>query len=202
MFENLSNRDYVLIIDKSGSMSETDTKSGSRWSYAQESTLALAREIEKLDPDGITVIVFSAKFRVYENVTSATVKNVFSENSPMGGTDLAPVLEHVFSDYLKRKANGQTKPNGEICIVVTDGQPDSQTAVAKAISEFTYKLSSGDDEYGILFCQVGNNSEASAFLSYLDNNLSAAKFDIVDTKTFDEIADIGIFEALNAALVD
>jgi len=52
----LENRDYTVIIDKSGSMSTPDQRGGrSRWEEAQEATMALARKCEQLDPDGITV---------------------------------------------------------------------------------------------------------------------------------------------------
>jgi hypothetical protein len=199
----LKNRDYVILIDKSGSMSGNDLPNGqTRWKFAEESTIAMARKIEQFDPDGINVVLFNSSFREYENTTSATVANIFLENDPMGGTSLHQPLQHIFNSYLKRKAAGQTQPNGEILVVITDGAPDSQADVARVISEFTHKLDNGDGEYGILFCQVGYDSGASAFLNYLDNNLGGAKFDIVDTKTFDEIANIGILEALNAALVD
>jgi hypothetical protein len=47
---NLLTRDQTLILDKSGSMSTPDEPGGkSRWAYAQESTLALARKCEQLD---------------------------------------------------------------------------------------------------------------------------------------------------------
>ena len=60
----LENRDYTLIIDKSGSMSTKDKPGGaSRWQIMQESALALAHKCEELDPDGITVYLFSGKFR-------------------------------------------------------------------------------------------------------------------------------------------
>lgn len=55
----LENRDYTLIIDKSGSMATPDQKGGrNRWVTAQESTLALASKCEQFDPDGITLYVF------------------------------------------------------------------------------------------------------------------------------------------------
>ena len=66
----IENRDYTLIIDKSGSMSTGDQPGGkTRWQAAEESTLALAQECEQLDPDGITVYLFSGRFRRYDNVT-------------------------------------------------------------------------------------------------------------------------------------
>lgn len=55
----LMNRDYVLVIDKSGSMSETDCPAGkSRWDYAKESTLAISQKLAEFDPDGISIYTF------------------------------------------------------------------------------------------------------------------------------------------------
>jgi len=57
--ERLKNRDYYVVIDKSGSMEESDTPSGqTRWEYCQESTQAIARKLNEFDPDGITVVTF------------------------------------------------------------------------------------------------------------------------------------------------
>lgn len=79
--DQLKNRDYVLVLDKSGSMETKDTPTGqSRWDYAKESTMAVATKIAEYDPDGITVIPFAGSFKVYDNVTPATVQNIFSEN--------------------------------------------------------------------------------------------------------------------------
>lgn len=203
--EKLKNRDYVLVIDKSGSMEETDTPTGqTRWDYAKESTLAVAKKITELDPDGITVTTFSSSFKTYENTDEKKVKQIFQENSPMGGTTLAPVLKAAFADFNKRKAAGSLKPNGEIMMVVTDGQPSDETEVAKEIVNFTKTLDNGDDQYGISFIQVGKDAHAAAFLKRLDDNLQSegAKFDIVDTKTMDELENIGLTEALVAALED
>ena len=47
----VQDRDYTLIIDKSGSMSISDRPGGkTRWDTAQESTMALARKCEEIDP--------------------------------------------------------------------------------------------------------------------------------------------------------
>lgn len=205
--EKLKNRDYVLVLDKSGSMVETDTPTGkSRWEYAKESTLAIAQKISELDPDGITVIPFAGSFKVYENTTPQKVAQVFQENSPMGGTVLAPVLHRIFSDYLARKKAGHAKPNGEICMVITDGQPNDEDDVAKEIVWFGNQLpaATADEEYGISFIQVGKDAHAASYLKRLDDGLSreGAKFDIVNTKTMDELENCGLTEALIAALED
>ena len=106
----LKNRDYYVVIDKSGSMEERDTPTGvSRWQYCQESTNAIAKKLNEYDPDGITVVPFSSSHKWYPNTTPETVKNVFAENSPMGGTNLAPALQACFDDYLANKKAGKLK---------------------------------------------------------------------------------------------
>lgn len=201
----LQNRDYTIILDKSGSMTASDTPNGkSRWAYAQESTQAIASTVNQYDPDGLTIIPFSSNFKVYENQTPEKIGEIWKEQSPMGSTVLAPVLKQVFSNYLKRKAAGQAKPNGEMLLVVTDGQPEDEQQVAKEIIAFTKQLENGDDEFGISFIQVGRDAGATAFLKRLDDDLEkqGAKFDIVDTKTIDEVESIGLTETLMAALND
>lgn len=205
MNENLQNRDYVVIIDKSGSMIGTDTPNGqTRFKYAEESTVAIASMLEQYDPDGITVIPFAGNFKVYDNTTAAKVTDVFRENQPMGGTVLAPPLKSVFDNYLAAKKAGTSKANGMIVLVITDGQPSDGPEAAKAISDFTQHLDNGDGEFGLTFIQVGRDVEATKFLKALDDDLvkAGAKFDIVDTKTIDEVEQIGLTETLLAALND
>ena len=199
----MGNRDYYLVIDKSGSMTEKDTPTGvSRWDYCQESTKAIANLIQQYDPDGPSVVFFAAQPKMYPNVTADRVSALFKENSPMGGTNLAPALNAVFTDYLDNKKNGKAKANGALAIVVTDGQPNDENDAAKAIEQFTQKLDNGDDEFGISILQVGRDASATAYLRKLDDSLKGAKFDIVDAKTIDEIESIGLEEAIKAALVD
>jgi Mg-chelatase subunit ChlD len=201
----LENRDYVLVLDKSGSMSEKDCPGGkSRWASSQESTHAIASKVAEWDNDGLTVIPFASTHKVYENTTPAKVTDIFKENEPMGGTTLAPVLKAVFESYKARKKAGTTKPNGELLIVVTDGQPSDEAQVAKEIVAFGNSLENADAEYGIQFLQVGKDQAASQFLKKLDDDLTkqGAKHDIVDTKTMDELENIGLTEALLAALND
>lgn len=203
--DKLKNRDYVILVDKSGSMEGNDTPSGqTRWDYAKESVVAIAKKCGEYDPDGITLAMFAGSFKIYENTTTEKVKDVFTENSPMGSTVLAPPLKAIFDSYKARKKAGQAKANGEILLVITDGQPSDESAVAKTIIEFGNSLDNADDEYGISFFQVGKDPEATKFLKKLDDDLTklGAKHDIVDTKTIDEVEAVGLNEALVAALED
>lgn len=200
----LDNRDYTLIIDKSGSMATPDQKGGrNRWVTAQESTLALASKCEQFDPDGITVYVFSGRFKRYENVTAAKVSQIFLENDPSGTTDLAAVLKHATDDYFQRKASGQTKPNGETILVVTDGEPDDRKAVMKVIIEASRRMDR-DEELAISFIQVGKDPQATRFLKVLDDELQSAgaKFDICDTITMEDMEDFSLSEVLLNAIND
>ncbi|EGJ28870.1 MULTISPECIES: VWA domain-containing protein [Moorena] len=200
----LEQRDYTLIIDKSGSMSIRDQLAGkSRWQMMQESTLALASKCEELDPDGITVYVFAGRFKRYDNVTADKVLQIFQENEPSGRTDLAGVLLDATNDYFKRKASGQTKENGETILVVTDGEPDERKAVMKVIIEASRRIDV-DEELGISFIQIGNDLQATKFLKILDDELqnAGAKFDIVDTVTIDQMEDMTLTEVLINAIID
>ncbi|NJK69753.1 MAG: VWA domain-containing protein [Microcoleus sp. CSU_2_2] len=200
----LLNRDYTIIIDKSGSMYTKDQMGGkSRWALMQESTIALAHKCEELDPDGMTVYLFSGRFKRYDNVTAARVAQVFQENEPSGTTNLAAVLQDALNNYFQRKASGETKQNGETILVVTDGEPDDRKDVMKAIIDASRKIDR-DEELAISFIQVGNAPEATKFLKILDDELQSAgaKFDIVDTVTMDDMEGMTLTEVLLNAITD
>jgi uncharacterized protein with von Willebrand factor type A (vWA) domain len=200
----MEDRDYTLIIDKSGSMSTPDQLGGrSRWDIAQESTLALARKCEQFDPDGITVYLFSGRFRRYDNVTSSKVAQIFQENDPMGTTNLAAVLQDATNNYFQRKASGQTKPNGETILVITDGEPDDRKAVMRVIIEASRHMER-DEELAISLIQVGSDATATRFLKALDDELqgAGAQFDIVDTVTLDDMENMTLAEVLLNAIQD
>ncbi|MFB2833966.1 vWA domain-containing protein [Floridanema evergladense] len=200
----LEERDYTLIIDKSGSMSTPDQQGNrTRWQAAQESTLALARKCEEFDPDGITVYLFSGRFRRYDNVTSDKVAQIFQENDPSGTTDLASVLKNATDSYLERKKSGKTKPNGETILVITDGEPDDRKAVMQVIIEASRQIER-DEELAISLIQVGKDQKATEFLKALDDKLQAAgaQFDIVDTVTLDDMEGFTLSEVLLNAISD
>lgn len=197
-----SQRDYTLIIDKSGSMSQRDQVGGrSRWAAAREGSQALAAKCEELDADGMTLYVFGSRFRRYDNVTAARVARIFEENEPCGGTDLAGVLTHAFDAYFARKARGTARP--ETIVVLTDGEPDDQRAVIKAVLAASRRIDR-DEELAVSFVQVGRDADARRFLKLLDDELvsAGAPFDICDTVTLDEAEEMGLTDVLLAAIHD
>jgi len=213
--EILKNRDYTLIIDKSGSMAIADTDDQkvkseqlikTRWELIEESSIALASKCEKLDPDGITIYTFSSNYIKYSDVTARKVIEIFEDEEPFGNTNLAGVLQAALDDYFQRKASKQTKLNGETILIVTDGKADDTVAVIRTIVDATQKMDS-DEELAISFIQIGADKEASEYLAYLDDQLQqnrGAKFDIVDTISIEQILAQGLTltEVLLRAITD
>jgi uncharacterized protein with von Willebrand factor type A (vWA) domain len=199
----LAQRDYTLIIDKSGSMYTADQAGGkSRWATIQESTIALAHKCESLDPDGITVYVFSGRFKRFDKVTAAKVDQIFQENEPSGSTNLAGVLQDAVNQYFAKKAKGEATA-GETIVVVTDGEPDDRRAVFEVIIKASQQMDK-DEELAISFIQIGKDTQATRFLKALDDDLQGvgAKFDIVDVVTIDDMEDMTLTEVLMNAIAD
>jgi len=113
------------------------------------------------------------------------------------------VLLDATNSYFQRKANGQTKTNGETILIVTDGEPDDRKAVMKVIIEASRRMDR-DEELALSFIQVGTDAQATKFLKILDDELqgAGAKFDIVDTVTMDDMEDMTLSEVLLNAIVD
>lgn len=200
----LADRDVQLIVDKSGSMDTEDCNGKSRWVACQEAVLSLARKIDKVDKDGMVLYAFNDDFKRHEGVTSAHVANLFGEHEPGGSTNLKKVLDHALNDYFQRRSAGKTKPNGELIIVVTDGEPSNTYAeVEKTIIDATKKLDK-DEELAISFLQIGSDTKATKFLKTLDDDLvsKGAKFDIVDVKTVEELGGLTFAQFVDAAFND
>lgn len=196
--DDLSKRDYWLAIDKSTSMGEPAVEGNpggqTRWAAAQELVHGVARQASAYDDDGISVLFFASKvIKTYDNVTGGVdvVDKIFAEQAPGGSTNTAGALLEILDAYFNRKKSGEAKPL--TIIFATDGIPDDGAAgedrVIKAIVDATKKMDN-EDEIGILFLQIGDNSHARDFLKRLDDDLvskKGAKYDIVDTLNMQEI---------------
>jgi len=209
---SLMNRDYTIIVDRSGSMSSkstitvpqkiadmdssftSGTQSMSWWKQAEAALLFLSAAAVREDPDGISLIFFDSGVTIYENVRSASaVMNAFRWNSPSGSTNLAGVLREALTPDMLGRA--------ETVLVITDGVPDSEHAAETEIVKAARQLCREDD-LAISFIQVGDSSSASAYLKRLDDDLEDRYkiFDIVDTmditsmghKSFLEVVALGI----------
>lgn len=192
----LTEYDFVVVVDASGSMGEEDMPGNkSRWDYMQETALSFVRDIEKLDSDGIDVVTFGgANIMANTGVTSKNVKDVFAQRSPRGGTPLAEALTAALE--LAGKSDKK-----DFIIVFTDGVPDDKAAAAKVIVNAANQQET-DDALTILFVQVGRDASATAYLKSLDDDLTGAKFDIVDAKTMAEAEAFATTTDLILAAID
>ncbi len=182
--------DYMLLVDQSGSMGEASTRLQGRtkWQEVQEFAEQFARYAEQYDDDGITVIKFNSHATVYDGVKATAVHDLFTKNSPNGSTNLAAGLDEAF----KKKFSSQKKA---IIVVLTDGEPNSEEAVKTSILNAVAKLES-DSQLNILLIQVGEDAHAAKFLDMLDNGLTGAKFDCVNTMSEDEAESLSVGQLL------
>lgn len=176
----LSEYDFIVAVDASGSMGTEDIKGGkSRWQFMQETAESFARDLSKIDSDGIGLVVFSGtNVESHDGVNADKISEIFKSRSPRGSTPLAEALEAS----LKLAGKSDKK---DFIIVFTDGVPDDKDAAAKVIRDASNKLEA-DDELTILFVQVGYDVDAGRYLKMLDDDLTGCKFDIVDAKTIEE----------------
>lgn len=178
--DKLSEYDFIVVVDASGSMSTEDMPGGrSRWAYMQETAGAFARDLSKFDSDGIDLVIFGGpQVSTHQGVTADKIGEVFATRRPMGSTPLTEALQAAF------KLAGKSDKK-DFIMVFTDGVPDDKASAARAIIEQS-QLQASDEDLTILFVQVGKDAGAAAYLRELDDNLTGAKFDIVDAKTQEE----------------
>ena len=176
----LSEYDFVVAIDTSGSMAEPN-KAGSsrtRWEAVQETAMAFIRDVQQIDQDGLGLVLFGRQVESFDNVTADKAREVFATHSPRGSTPLAEALDAAF-------ALAGTSDKKDFIVVFTDGVPDDRDAAAKRIIQQA-NSQANDDDCTVLFVQVGDDAAATRFLQSLDDDLAGAKFDIVDAKTVTE----------------
>ncbi|MCY7320392.1 MAG: hypothetical protein LH660_00945 [Phormidesmis sp. CAN_BIN36] len=189
----LQNRDYTIVVAKTAaSLLKTPPGHEQRWLAAHDAIVSLAQQCEAFDSDGITVYISSRDevdlFKRYKQVLSNQVTAIFDAHYPPQTLNLLNVLQSALDDYFTRKTAHLTKPNGEMILVLIDGEPPDRMAIAKLIISTTEKLDQ-DHELGIGFLQLGDDFIARGFLNALDENLKSAgaKFDIVHAQTFTEV---------------
>lgn len=192
----LGEYDFILVLDRSGSMGTEDMPGGrSRWDYMKESVEAFARDICKIDSDGIGLVVFGGSTITSEDGCDATkVRTVLNDNRPSGGTPLAEALTAAF------KLAGKSDKKDFIA-VFTDGVPDDKKAAADVIRKQSNSQAS-DDACTVLFVQVGRDAAATEYLRKLDDELSGCKYDIVDAKTMDDFDKAGSIGDLIVAAIN
>ncbi len=196
----LSAREMILMVDKSGSMSNGDdnpTGSSSshwtRWDSARIAAESLSELMLSLDQDGSVDLMFwegdaNRKLKHVEGQMTGCgdIQRMFKEHKPGGGTPLHLALEHIY----QTKLQGLLQRGEPFTVVIlTDGTPDDPTAVKqffkKVIKENKLESDGRETLAAFSFVRMGDDTGATAFLQDLDDNLIAelgVTVDIVDTK--------------------
>lgn len=204
--------DVTVLVDRSRSMLEKDCppparawtgESVSRWDWCREQVSSLSRQAGAVLRKGLTLVTFSTRAQVYPNVSLNEVSQVFSTTEPAGGTNLTAALKGRIEDYFKRKKNAAGAVRPLAIAVITDGLPDSSRSLERLIVDATRSLSA-PGEIKITFLQVGRTADGAALVSRLDDMLIAdgARFDIVDSMTFDQLSRSGLPRALTVAMTE
>ena len=216
--KRLADHEVVLLIDRSGSMSSMDCPangvgrslgmlpsllglplmSTSRWNWCLQQTSELSRQTQGIYDRGITVVLFSSGFRAFPNVTLDRLPQIFSQNSPAGGTNLAEPLAMQIGEYFRRRALSRANVKPLMIGIITVGCPSNKPAVVEAVVEAT-RLMHNPQELTVIFFMIGGmDFEGERFVGQLSSNLMGmgAAFPIVKEVSFGELQQIGLAKAI------
>jgi hypothetical protein len=199
--KDLAKYDVELIVDISGSMNEIDgTGDVSKFEWCHRQVRSLA---QRMAPYGktLTITTFNNAYDVMGGCSPAKVEQIYGTVTAKGSTDLVDPLV----SRLDAKLNHDPK-HPVLIAVITDGLPNvpkDPKVVDQALIDYSHRLNS-PGQIIVTFLQIGDTFNGKDFCRNLDDNLvrEGAKYDIVDTKTFDELKSEGLVDALIDAIVE
>ncbi len=220
--QRLANHDLVLIIDQSGSMRTPDcpisgigrttgtllnvllgpAAGSSRWDWCRDQTMKLAQETRFVCTRGFTVLLFSARFVVFQHVTLNQIPQIFAQNAPQSDTNLTEPVTYILNDYIARRnmMQGNVKPLA--IAIITDGRPNNENTLRNALVQATQYMRN-PDEIKVTFFLIGNSAlNGKVFINDLEQNLTryGARYSIVRSVSFWNLEKVGLPQALADAL--
>ncbi|ERT09544.1 putative von Willebrand factor, type A [Lyngbya aestuarii BL J] len=205
----LKDRSYTIVIARSGVSRDQQHPWFNEWIDAQASLIDLAKKCQEFDPNGLTIYEASSYLKKYPKATVNRFADILQENNRSCVTNIIDInvveaVADILNHYFERKENNQTKPKGEIIVVVLDkhgidGIGDLQQLIIKSSHKMDYA-----EELGITFIQIGDDVTTRRFMTGLDDDLTqvGAKFDIVDTKYWHEVKRKSVNQFLIDAILD
>jgi Mg-chelatase subunit ChlD len=187
--------DVVIFIDASGSMNDeiAGEKVITKWSWCEQFVSPFAKGArQKLGNRGLTLVSFNGSHSIARSQTPEQVANFFRTTQADGATNLGSPLYEVLQGHLR-----DPKRRPLLVVILTDGMPNCGPKVEGVIADATQALESEQD-VRIAFLEVGDNGLSSAYLKYLDGYLQndGAKFDVVDTLTFEQLKKSSFLDVL------
>lgn len=200
-------RQYVICVDKSGSMSFNDKNGRKRWMSAKMAVEALIPVIFKYDADGsVPLYLFGSDVDfVGECTKPEQIAEVFDKFQPGGTTNLSSCLEEAMGTYLgTKRANYEVVP-GTTFIVLLDGGADDADAVKSVMKKYADPKNgfvANHTQAAISFVQIADDPTATRFLQGLDD-MNPPETDICDCVKDDLIYEKGgIDKLLTKAIFD
>ncbi|MBX9689370.1 MAG: VWA domain-containing protein, partial [Candidatus Obscuribacterales bacterium] len=171
----------------------------SRWEWCRRETSRLAEQLAPAISEGITVIPFADQAERHPNLTAEAINQIFRSSYPNGMTMLDQALGLEIDHFLfDRAMRNSSKPL--LMAVITDGAPNDPQKVVDEIIHVSRKIKK--DEVKIVFFVIGDDPMSQAFLDYVHkcNREAALEFDIVSSRSFAEIRDMGLAKSLATEL--
>lgn len=195
----LAKYDVELIIDRSLSMRRGDCPGGlSRWDWCAYQAEEISRALIPFAPNGLTISRFATEFDVHEHMSAQDVAYIMRQNDFQFGTRLSEPLAARLDAFFARHRRGD-KPL--MIAVITDGRPfprPEPRIVRDVLVRASHRMAE-PDEVKVVFLQIGGDDpRGRAYLLDLGTNLLGygARFQYVQTVTFDELTRIGVARAL------
>ena len=198
-------RNYFLILDGSASMDRKIPNSQtSRWKSAEEGICALVRKVASNDPDGLDLylVVMNEVKHFPKQVDDVTVSEIFAEVEPWGDTPLHLALEMVVNKFTSSKSD--IVPS--FCFILCDGRPDDEKAIVvqiKKAADFMGAQGLTDEYMTFFFIQVGDDTEGTKYLTFLDDSISSvtSSLDIVKSISYATIGTKPISKVIEEAII-
>lgn len=173
---------FIFGIDVSGSMATNDCPGNmQRIDFLKEKIKQFVVEASKYDDDGIDIITFGHQLNVKHGITAENVAIIDLLHATEAATQTAELIAKAYDLH---KVGGYDRT---VLFVATDGEPSDREAVKRVIIDITNAIKD-PGEFNISFLTVGViNPGLRRFLTALDDDLTGAKYDIVDVKSLEEV---------------
>lgn len=195
-------KEYILIGDISGSMSESDPRCANqpRYDYMLEKFKLFISEASKFDEHGkVDVILFGEKVHIYKEVTLDEIRSKLNKVDFEGATMTDKALEMAYNRHLEKRKDEPNLP-GTVCFVFTDGMPTNRKAVEDVIIDIANHIQKEDD-FNITFLTVGSVPlQVDSWLTNLHDEVEKKlkrDFDIIHVEKLEDVDFLGAVNTVN-----
>jgi hypothetical protein len=171
----------------------------SRWDWCKEQVVSLSEATRSIFPTGFRLGLYNNHCDISDNADVDSIVKAFTSTKPDGGTYTADAITHELRDLRERKRHGGAKPM--VVIVVTDGAPNSPSALRDVLVNATNDMERADD-LQVVFIQIGEDDQSTTLLEQLERHLTdaGARFPIAHNVPFEKVKETGLLRAITDAL--